>query len=406
MKKTKMMKRCALALLLAALVLSGCGKRDEPDAPEQTAQTVEYSNLNDASSKELLAKLFADAGIAPERSDKFFACLDQFNGSVKAEWLTDGFETADPTETKYDPYEMQDMWMEKQGDFPGYNCRITAFLLFGDHIAAGADQPETNGEDSLFMDLETLKRDLDWIGLDWDEEQTPQSMRADAYHAEFERLRALGLVYPCYCSRAELHAASAPHASDGNVIYAGTCRSLTAAERTAKIRKPAWRVIVPDTVITVQDGLQGAYSENLARDCGDFIIRRSDGVYAYQLAVVTDDAAGGITEVIRGRDLLSSVPRQMWLQKTLGFPTPAYYHVPLLLAPDGRRLSKREKSLDLGALRERCTPEQLVGTLAFLAGLQPEPAPAAPSTLVSGFLWKNVRSDNVVIHSEFRCNIS
>lgn len=176
--------------------------------------------------------------------------------------------------------------------------------------------------------IETLKRDLDWLGLDWDEEQTPQSMRADAYHAEFERLRALGLVYPCYCSRAELHAASAPHASDGNVIYAGTCRSLTEAERAAKIRKPAWRVIVPDTVITVQDGLQGAYSENLARDCGDFIIRRSDGVYAYQLAVVTDDAAGGVTEVVRGRDLLSSVPRQMWLQKTLGFPTPAYYHGP------------------------------------------------------------------------------
>ena len=191
--------------------------------------------------------------------------------------------------------------------------------------------------------IETLKRDLDWLGLDWDAEQTPQSKRADAYHAEFERLRAFGLVYPCYCSRAELHAASAPHASDGNVIYAGTCRTLSDAERAAKTRKPAWRVIVPNTVITVQDGLQGEYTENLVQDCGDFIIRRSDGVYAYQLAVVTDDAAGGVTEIVRGRDLLSSVPRQMWLQKTLGFPTPAYYHVPLLLAPDGRRLSKREK---------------------------------------------------------------
>ena len=141
--------------------------------------------------------------------------------------------------------------------------------------------------------IETLKRDLDWLGLDWDAEQTPQSKRADAYHAEFERLRAFGLVYPCYCSRAELHAASAPHASDGNVIYAGTCRTLTDAERAAKTRKPAWRVIVPNTVITVQDGLQGEYTENLVQDCGDFIIRRSDGVYAYQLAVVTDDAAGG-----------------------------------------------------------------------------------------------------------------
>ena len=254
--------------------------------------------------------------------------------------------------------------------------------------------------------IETLKRDLDWLGLDWDAEQTPQSKRADAYRAEFERLRAFGLVYPCYCSRAELHAASAPHASDGNVIYAGTCRTLTDAERAVKTRKPAWRVIVPDTVITVQDGLQGKYTENLAQDCGDFIIRRSDGVYAYQLAVVTDDAAGGVTEVVRGRDLLSSVPRQMWLQKTLGFPTPAYYHVPLLLAPDGRRLSKREKSLDLGALQITHTPDQLIGTLAFLAGLQPDPTPAAPAALVPVFAWKNVRSDTVVIHSEFGYDIS
>ena len=163
---------------------------------------------------------------------------------------------------------------------------------------------------------------------------------------------------------------------------------------------------VPDERITVHDGLQGLWQEDLARDCGDFIIRRSDGVYAYQLAVVTDDADGGVTEIVRGRDLLSSTPRQLWLQETLGFAHPAYYHVPLLTAPDGRRLSKREKSLDLGALQITHTPEQLIGTLAFLAGLQPEPAPAAPSTLVSGFLWKNVRSDNVVIHSEFRCNIS
>ena len=154
-------RRCALALLLAALVLSGCGKKDAPDAPEQTAQTLEYSNLSDEASKELLSELFADAGIAAERADKFFACLDQFNGSVKAEWLTDGFETAAPTETKYDPYEMQEMWMERQGDFPGYNCRITAYELMGDRITAGEDQPDTNGEDWLFMDLETLKRDPD-----------------------------------------------------------------------------------------------------------------------------------------------------------------------------------------------------------------------------------------------------
>ena len=253
---------------------------------------------------------------------------------------------------------------------------------------------------------EQLKDDLRWLRLDWDTEQTPQSRRTEAYRERFERLREMGLVYPCYCSRGELHAASAPHASDGNVIYAGTCRNLTEEERAGKTRRPAWRLIVPDEEFTFHDGLQGEYRENLARECGDFIIRRSDGVYAYQLAVVTDDAEAGVTQIVRGRDLLSSTPRQIYLQRLLGLPTPEYYHVPLLVAPDGRRLSKREKSLDLGALRERCTPEQLVGTLAFLAGLQPEPAPAAPAALVSGFAWKNVQSDNVVIHSEFRCNIS
>ena len=158
---------------------------------------------------------------------------------------------------------------------------------------------------------------------------------------------------------------------------------------------------VPDERITVHDGLQGLWEEDLARDCGDFIIRRSDGVYAYQLAVVTDDADGGVTEIVRGRDLLSSTPRQLWLQETLGFAHPAYYHVPLLTAPDGRRLSKREKDLDLGALRQRLSPQELLGQLAYLAGLQPEPAPATAAELASRFSWDLVVSDNIVIHSEF-----
>lgn len=249
--------------------------------------------------------------------------------------------------------------------------------------------------------IETLKRDLDWLGLDWDEEQPRQSGQTEAYRAQFERLRALALVYPCYCSRAELHAASAPHASDGTAIYAGTCRNLTQAQRMTMTRKPAWRVTVPDVRISVHDGLQGVYSENLAHDCGDFIVRRSDGVYAYQLAVVTDDAAGGVTEIVRGRDLLSSTPRQVWLQQMLEFQTPVYFHVPLLTAPDGRRLSKRERDLDLGALREKMKPEQLIGWLAYLAGLQPENVPASPAALASAFRWELVRSDNIEIHSEF-----
>lgn len=247
---------------------------------------------------------------------------------------------------------------------------------------------------------EQLKRDLDWLGLDWDVEQPPQSSRTEAYRAAFEQLERLGLVYPCYCSRAQLHAASAPHASDGTVIYAGTCRALTAAQRAAQTRTPAWRIRTSDTEIRFTDGLQGAYTQNLAAQCGDFILRRSDGVYAYQLAVVVDDAAGGVTQVVRGRDLLSSTPRQLWLQTLLGLQEPEYYHVPLLVAPDGRRLSKRERDLDLGALRKRFSAPELIGRLAFWAGLQPEAAPVTPQALCARFSWQQVRGDDIVIQTE------
>ena len=242
---------------------------------------------------------------------------------------------------------------------------------------------------------EQLKRDLEWLGLGWDEEQTPQSRRTEAYTAAFARLD----TYPCYCSRNELHAASAPHASDGTFVYAGTCRSLTEAEHAAKTRKPAWRVRVPDEEVSFVDGLQGEVRENLARECGDFILRRSDGVYAYQLAVVVDDAAGGVTEIVRGADLLRSTPRQLWLQEQLGLPHPHYYHVPLLCAPDGRRLSKREHDLDLGALRQAHTAEQLLGKLAHLAGLLDRPEAAGAAELARGFDWARVFTKNIFINS-------
>lgn len=244
---------------------------------------------------------------------------------------------------------------------------------------------------------EQLRRDLLWLGLDWNREQMPQSRRTEAYRVQFSRLEAMGLVYPCYCTRGELHAASAPHASDGNVIYAGTCRALTPEQRAEKTRRPAWRLIVPEKTVTFRDSLQGAYSEALAAECGDFIIRRSDGVYAYQLAVVTDDAEAGVTQIVRGRDLLSSTPRQIYLQQLLGLPTPEYYHVPLLTAPDGRRLSKRERDLDMGALRERYTPQALLGRLAYLAGITEEPEPAAAWELARIFSWENVRRENITI---------
>lgn len=242
-----------------------------------------------------------------------------------------------------------------------------------------------------------LKDDLRWLGLDWDREQMPQSLRTEAYREAFERLSAQELVYPCYCSRAELHAASAPHASDGNVIYPGTCRGLSREERAAKTRAPAWRLTVPDGEITFRDGLRGNFRENLLRACGDFIIRRSDGVYAYQLAVVVDDAAAGVTQVVRGSDLLTSTPRQIYLQRLLGLATPEYYHVPLLTAPDGRRLSKRERDLDMGALRERLHPEELIGRIGWRAGLLDAPEGVSAAELAKHFSWQHVKKENIVI---------
>ena len=240
-----------------------------------------------------------------------------------------------------------------------------------------------------------LKEDLLWLGLDWDREQTPQSQRSEAYAQVFD---ALGqAVYPCYCTRTELHAASAPHASDGRVLYAGTCRDLTPAQRAEKTKAPAWRLLVPDRTMAFVDGLQGYYEENLLRDCGDFIVRRADGVYAYQLAVVTDDADGGVTQVVRGMDLLSSTPRQLYLYELMGKKPPEFYHVPLLVAPDGRRLSKREKDLDMGALRLRYTPQELLGYLAALAGIVEKEEPVDAMELASVFQWNKIKKDPVVV---------
>ena len=245
-----------------------------------------------------------------------------------------------------------------------------------------------------------LREDLRWLGLDWDREQPQQSTRTGAYAAAFDVLRDRGMVYPCYCSRADLHAASAPHASDGRVIYGGTCRHLTEEERRRQTKAPAWRLVVPDREYAFTDGLQGFFSENLARECGDFIIRRADGVYAYQLAVVTDDAAGGISQVVRGRDLLESTPRQLYLFELLELPVPAFYHVPLLLAPDGRRLSKRERDLDLGALRQRHTPEEILGFLASLARLIPAGETASAAELVPLFHWDQVPSEDLMLPAD------
>ena len=251
---------------------------------------------------------------------------------------------------------------------------------------------------------ELLMDDLRWLGLDWDEGPFWQSERGSAYDDAIERLAQAGLTYPCFCSRAELHAASAPHASDGTPVYAGTCRGLAAEEaaRRASVRPPATRLRVPDAndpagVIEFCDLAYGPQREVLARECGDFLVRRSDGVVAYQLAVVVDDALMGVTQVVRGCDLLGSCARQIYLCRLLGFEPPEYGHVPLLVAPDGRRLSKREKDLDLGALRERgVTAERVVGTLAAAAGLADAGCVATPAELVHDFSWNRLCREDIV----------
>lgn len=247
--------------------------------------------------------------------------------------------------------------------------------------------------------------DLRWLGLDWDEGPYWQSQRGDVYEEAVARLRELGRTYPCFCTRAQLHAASAPHASDGTFVYAGTCRGLSTREvqERAKVRPPAVRLRVPDAddpegTIAFDDLVYGEHTEVLAHECGDFIVRRSDGVMAYQLAVVVDDALMGVNLVVRGRDLLGSVARQIYVQRLLGYETPTYAHVPLLVAPDGRRLSKRDRDLDLGAIRSRDKgPERLLGDLAFRAGLAEEGETLRADELICRFSWDRLRRDDVVV---------
>lgn len=250
-----------------------------------------------------------------------------------------------------------------------------------------------------------LADDLRWLGLDWELGWHPgdtvycQSARTARYEEAFRALEARGLIYPCFCSRKELLAASAPHGSDGLRVYSGRCRSLTPAQRQEALRgrAPAWRIRVPEREISFEDGNYGTRTEQLGTDCGDFILRRSDGVYAYQLAVSVDDGEMGVTRVVRGCDLLSSTPRQIWLLEQLGYPAPAYCHVPLLCAPDGRRLSKRDGDLDMGALRARHTPEQILGFLAFAANLLERPEPISLSELLLLFSWEKVgREDRII----------
>ena len=251
---------------------------------------------------------------------------------------------------------------------------------------------DTQRTSADFADI--LRDDLRWLGLNWDVETAPQSQRSDVYDRYFEKMMDEGLLYPCYCTRSQLHSVNAPHLSDGTYVYPGTCRTLT--EPPAG-RKPAWRVMVPDREWSIRDRVQGDYSLNLATGCGDMVVRRADGVYVYQLAVTVDDGESGVTEVVRGWDLLSSAPRQMYLQELFGFSTPEYAHIPMLMAPEGRRLSKRDQDLDMGALRNRLKPEQLIGVLAQAAGLTETAAPISAAELATIFDWSKIKGKEIVV---------
>ncbi|HEX6797271.1 MAG TPA: tRNA glutamyl-Q(34) synthetase GluQRS [Ktedonobacterales bacterium] len=243
--------------------------------------------------------------------------------------------------------------------------------------------------------------DLRWLGLDWDEGPDAgtggpygpyvQSARQAIYDAALARLREAGLVYPCYCTRAELaRLASAPQAGDDAPRYPGTCRHLTAAEcraREAAGRRPALRFRAPDEPIRFVDTLHGEQTESVAETVGDFLVCRSDGIVAYQLAVVVDDALMGVTQVVRGADLLPSTARQLALYAALGYPPPReYVHVPLLLGADGARMAKREGALGLDPLRERgARPEGVLGMLAARCGLWPSGEPVTLDDLLAAF---------------------
>lgn len=243
-----------------------------------------------------------------------------------------------------------------------------------------------------------IKKDLIWLGLDWDEYYV-QSERSEVYTHYLNILESQNLTYPCYCSRADIMATQAPHESDGRIVYAGTCRpNRNKVVRSNPDRKPATRVMVPDEEIPFVDGLYGRQSINLAKHCGDFIVRRSDGAWAYQLAVVVDDALMGVTEVVRGCDLLQSVPQQLYLYRVLGLEAPLFTHIPLLVNEAGQRLSKRDKSLDLGELSKSHTPEQIIGFLANQIGLTDTFEPITPQELVSLFSWGKIHKENLIIN--------
>jgi len=264
--------------------------------------------------------------------------------------------------------------------------------------------------------------ELAWLGLDWDEgpvltaEDLPalagggpdasaleesgphgpyfQSQRSALYDAAIDKLRQAGHVYDCFCSRAEIASASAPHGlEEEGPRYPGTCRDLTASQRTerTRARKPALRLRVPGGAVEFEDLISGPQRFDPQAEVGDFVLRRADGIHSYQLAVVVDDAAMDVTQVLRGADLLSSTARQIVLYRLLGAPEPAWAHAPLVLGPGGRRLSKRDRAVSLSAMKQMGEdPRRIVASLASISGLSTDGGACSPAQLITSFALDRV----------------
>jgi len=241
-----------------------------------------------------------------------------------------------------------------------------------------------------------IEDDLHWLGLGWDRggvdgtgEGAPfcQSLRGRIYSSMLDRIMDTGYAYPCTCTKADIRATQAPHGSDGRIIYPGTCRPKTLpAIGLPECASPhAIRIFVPDGNISFTDLNYGPQCINPAEEFGDFVLRRADGAWAYQFAVVADDALMGVTEVVRGSDLLPSAACQIYLYDLLGFPRPMFMHIPMICNSAGIRLSKRDESLSMESLRRKYAPEQIIGFLANLSGLTDSADPISAKELVPFF---------------------
>ncbi len=253
---------------------------------------------------------------------------------------------------------------------------------------------------------EQILHELRWLGLDWEGPVVYQSARAERYRCALQKLAALGAAYPCACSRKDVEqAASAPNQGDVVATYPGTCRGKYASAEQAQAltgRPAAWRVMTDNSPIAVDDRFAGPSRFCLGELGGDFVIFKSDGLAAYQLAVVVDDAEFGVDAIVRGDDLLDSAARQMHLRKLLGLsPQPEYWHLPLVVGTDGRRLAKRHGDTRLSFYRNGGTsPQQILGLMGYWSGILPQRQDATMEELLAHFDLARVPRRQVVFTAE------